>query len=163
MFVLRAKTNKGNYQGIATSPQRHSEDVYLFKTDKRRFPLLSLLDDHSGTDFLPNDMPQLLAELERAKSEAELEASWQSLRDYLAERITTLESDLKRYSHTMWSIEAEKTLPALKRHLQAMEQGQLEGQNHSEAVAHVNELIALAHRCQENTDYLLSHEPIADV
>jgi hypothetical protein len=155
MFILKDKNNKR----IEVIKYQENEGVYLFKSDQQEFPLLAMLDGVSDTAFGADNMTPLIAELRLAQSEAEIKAVLDREEAETSSSITRLQIDLKRYSRTMWSIEAEKQLHQLQQRLQKLKKGEFRKQMAEDAISHIDMIISMARRCRENEEYVLVHNP----
>lgn len=156
MFVLIDQHDKG----LATLPFRKGEPIYLYKNedDAAQYPLLSQLDTSSPTAFSSEDMAQLIIELERVKSSAEMQRIREIHKAQLLDNIAWLKKGLKHYPHSMWSIDAATRLNDLTAEWGNMEQGVF-GYLEDEAItSHTDALIDLAYRCQTGERCLI-HTP----
>jgi hypothetical protein len=121
--------------------------------------LLSQLDDFSPTGFGVNDMAQLITELKLAADLTELEAVFAKQEGNTEANIEKSEKELKLYSHTMWSIEAQRRLVEMKEHLSEIQSDGVVDQRIAEATLHVWEFIELAHECEATNNSYISHDP----
>lgn len=138
--------------------RRENEAAYLFKTDEQKFPLLSQIGDFDPTDFGYEEMPQLLGELEAAQDETELKAAWETEIAATKESIERLQAELKRYAHTMWSIEGQARLVEVSQYFEQMNRPGAFELFLDEARSHIKELQDAATLCHQKHGFL-SHNP----
>lgn len=104
-------------------------------------------------------MAQLIAELEIVKSPAEMEATREIYKQQIQDEVAYLKTELKRYKHTMWSIDAEKRLHNLTATMEKVEDRTFEALEDETIISHINSIISMAQQCQSNKTLLLIHTP----